>query len=402
MSDEEADLQKRLEAYLAQHEIHKELTCIVEDLLKTCPTKPYQHFANYLLEKFGVSAGDGGGTAAKKSVMDIPGAGEMKEVVHAHDESDSDEDDEDEDDVGEMTEMPKQKARPVGRRVSVSASVMDLTKAAEKVPVYEKTADEQKKISDCMGENPFFSSLDKGSLADIVGAFEHFDAEDGTVIITQGDTQADYFFLLDTGTAEAYVGDTSVKKYGHSESFGELALLYNQPRAATVKASSKLKGWKLQQKWFKNIIVTGVLAKRKKYSEFLRKCMLFSNLDNNEVSLIADSMQEVEYGKDEEIITQGDKAQAFFILEEGQVVCLKDGADVGKLEPGQYFGEIALMYDVNRQATVKSTKDGTKILSMSRKTFQNLLGPLSDVLARNAKDKFDNSDAMLMINAVNS
>ena len=70
---------------------------------------------------------------------------------------------------------------------------------------------------------------------------------------------------------------------------------------------------------------------------------------------------------------------------------------MGQLEEGQYFGEIALMYDVDRQATVRAC-GAVKVLEMARKTFQNLLGPLSDILQRDM-EKYDNMDAIMMTQA---
>ena len=70
------------------------------------------------------------------------------------------------------------------------------------------------------------------------------------------------------------------------------------------------------------------------------------------------------------------------------------GKEVKVLNEGQYFGEIALMYDVNRQATVQASK-GSKILEMSRVTFQRLLGPLSVILKRDMEDYEDESQSMM-------
>lgn len=313
-------------------------------------------------------------------------------------EDESDEEDEDEDDVGEMQALPTKTVVRGARRVSVSASVMDVSAAAaRKVPFFAKSGEENAKITECMRANPFFSALDKKAFAQIVGAFEHCDFADGDTIIKEGDFKAEHFFLLDEGTAEAFKGETSVKKYGHADSFGELALLYNQPRAATVKATSGSNGWKLEQQAFKDIIVAGVMAKRAKYSNFLRKCVLFKSLKDNEIALLADSMKEVEFDAEKDVITQGEKANAFYIVEEGSVKCFKDGKEVGQLEEGQYFGEIALMYDVDRQATVRAC-GAVKVLEMARKTFQNLLGPLSDILQRDM-EKYDNMDAIMMTQA---
>ena len=67
-------------------------------------------------------------------------------------------------------------------------------------------------------------------------------ASSGDVIINQGD-EGDNFYIIDQGEVEIYVGGEKVLSIGEGGSFGELALIYGTPRAATVKAASDVKLW---------------------------------------------------------------------------------------------------------------------------------------------------------------
>lgn len=71
------------------------------------------------------------------------------------------------------------------------------------------------------------------------------------VIIRQGD-DGDFFYVVDFGTFEAYTRDGDVDKLAHTYKddgcFGELALLHNQPRAATVKAATDGRLWAVNRK----------------------------------------------------------------------------------------------------------------------------------------------------------
>mmetsp|Transcript_11461 Transcript_11461/g.29029 ORF Transcript_11461/g.29029 Transcript_11461/m.29029 type:complete len:433 (+) Transcript_11461:491-1789(+) len=298
-------------------------------------------------------------------------------------DDDDDDDAEDTDEAGEMVAIPAP-TRPAGRRTSVSAGVMNLERAkAHVAPVFDKSDEEKARILKCISSNPLFSECDNAALETLTAAFEKCSFPPGQVIIRQGDLVAEHFFLLDSGTASALIGEQEVKTYNDGDSFGELALLYNQPRAATVKATSDAALWRLDQNTFKSIIVANVLEKRAKYIEFLKRCQLMQALSELEIMTLADSLEPRTFSKGQEIIVQGEVGNDFYVIEDGEVQCVKDGEPVLKLSSGDYFGELALLYNQARQASVVVESDGASVLVIDRKTFQRLMGPLGAILKRN-------------------
>ena len=71
----------------------------------------------------------------------------------------------------------------------------------------------------------------------LVGAMKPFEKKTGDVVIKEGDP-GDYFYVVESGTYSAHVKGKEVKKYASGTFFGELALAYNKPRAASVKCTS--------------------------------------------------------------------------------------------------------------------------------------------------------------------
>lgn len=126
------------------------------------------------------------------------------------------------------------------------------------------------------------------------------------------------------------------------------------------------------------------IRKRKKYEDFLNKVEILNTLDKWERLSVADALESAEYSDGDTIIKQGDDGNEFFIIVEGSCVVTKDGSDepVGELKEASYFGEIALLSDDKRHATI-TAKGPVKCAKLDRERFERVLGPCADVLKRN-------------------
>lgn len=97
----------------------------------------------------------------------------------------------------------------------------------------------------------------------------------------QGDP-GEEFYVVDSGVPEVYVkkdgAEVKVLTYGEGDAFGELALMYNAPRAATVKANGAVKVWALDRLTFKVILMDTTMKKRNVYKGFLEQVDLLKSL----------------------------------------------------------------------------------------------------------------------------
>merc|ERR1719183_2926065 len=102
-------------------------------------------------------------------------------------------------------------------------------------------------------------------------------------------------FLLEEGEVECFklinMEQVLVKTCVAGDVFGELALLYNCPRAASVIAKSSCLLWELDRETFSRIVKDAAALKREKYMDFLRKVPLFSNVEPYEMMTIADALK---------------------------------------------------------------------------------------------------------------
>merc|ERR1712130_254880 len=166
-------------------------------------------------------------------------------------------------------------------------------------------------------------------------------------------------------------------------SFGDMALLHNAPRSATVTALSGAELWALDRYTFRRILTTGFRKKIREYEEFLVKVPHFSALLSEERVKVTEALEEVVFKKGHEIIKEGSEGNAFFILKKGEVRATKniDGEErevkIYK-NKGDFFGERALLKRERRAATCTATVD-SECLYLGRKAFEMLLGPLENI-----------------------
>ena len=116
--------------------------------------------------------------------------------------------------------------------------------------------------------------------------------------------------MIDTGKADCYrttnqnEGPKFIRTYNPGEAFGELALLYNAPRAATCKAKTDCVLFTLDRETFNSIVKTSVEKKRERYAQFLKSIYLLSDMEQGEIDQICDSLQTMSFKKNDVIIVQ--------------------------------------------------------------------------------------------------
>jgi len=177
--------------------------------------------------------------------------------------------------------------------------------------------------------------------------------------------------------------DKVVKTCDEGDVFGELALLYNCPRAASVEAQTKCVLWQLDRDTFNSIVKDSAQKKRERYDTFLAKVPILSSMTAYERSQLADALKPESVTDGGAICKQGDVGNKFYIIEDGEAVATKGGQQVMSYSAGDYFGELALIRNQPRAATV-SAKGNTKLLSIDSRSFKRLLN-VQDLLDRSQK-----------------
>uniref|UniRef100_F7IC21 cAMP-dependent protein kinase type II-alpha regulatory subunit n=1 Tax=Callithrix jacchus TaxID=9483 RepID=F7IC21_CALJA len=264
------------------------------------------------------------------------------------------------------------------RRVSVCAETYNPDEEEEDTDprvIHPKTDEQRCRLQEACKDILLFKNLDQEQLSQVLDAmFERIVKADEHVI-DQGD-DGDNFYVIERGTYDILVTKNnqtrSVGQYDNRGSFGELALMYNTPRAATIVATSEGSLWGLDRVTFRRIIVKNNAKKRKMFESFIESVPLLKSLELSERMKIVDVIGEKIYKDGERIITQTKSN--------------KDGGnqevEITRCHKGQYFGELALVTNKPRAASAYAVGD-VKCLVMDVQAFERLLGPCMDIMKRN-------------------
>jgi CRP-like cAMP-binding protein len=127
--------------------------------------------------------------------------------------------------------------------------------------------------------------------------------------------------------------------------------------------------------------------------ELLKRVPLFADLDRAELQQIANSMKQRTFSAGQEIAVEGQSGVGFFVIEDGQAKVTVHGDEVRRLGPGDYFGEVALITQGARTATVTADTD-LKTYGMTFWDFRPLVEDTPSIawkLLQSAVKQYDQS-----------
>uniref|UniRef100_K3WYS5 Cyclic nucleotide-binding domain-containing protein n=1 Tax=Globisporangium ultimum (strain ATCC 200006 / CBS 805.95 / DAOM BR144) TaxID=431595 RepID=K3WYS5_GLOUD len=169
--------------------------------------------------------------------------------------------------------------------------------------------------------------------------------------------------------------------------FGELALVYNCPRQATIACAKAGRLWALDRVTFRRLVARNQMDQIGECKSALQKVELLKPLTDAQLVQLAEAAQIVTFKKGERIIKKGERGNVLYIIKKGTVDCTDMGDAVRgreslRLSDNDYFGERALMTHEPRAANVTAATDVT-LIALDRQAFDDLLGSLREVIDHN-------------------
>ena len=254
-------------------------------------------------------------------------------------------------------------------------------------------------------KSPIFSELPMDILRQCIEAMEEKNIPAVTDVFKQGEI-GDSFFFVEEGELECkmqFIKVTKegnrkkvekfepklVKVYGPGDYFGELSLLYHNPRRGTIKAVTDAKLYSLNRNTYKKILRKANEDKIAKKINIFRKVPILEALTDEELEKLDDITKEAIYYNGETIIKENEFSNVMFIIDKGRCIGTQTKEEgkvpekVKDYREGDIIGEGALLKGERRQENIIANSDFVKLICLDRFSFKNNFGSLEQILMRN-------------------
>ena len=274
-----------------------------------------------------------------------------------------------------------------GRREEVTAEVIGKHQlkaaAASQQKISSKiTSSMRMFLSEAIANNVLFLQLEQDILSKVVEGFEMEECSSNTDIIVQGD-RGEYFYVVQSGECHVLIEHQGMLKQnglgdilGHDSgtgssvqvgpvlhgvitcggTFGELALMYNTPRQATIRAVDQTTLWKISRQTFQLIIATHERERKKKFTDLIRGVPMLSNLSPSQLSSLAGVVGTETFSTEEPVFLAGENSTMLYIVETGnvQLRLMKRGKSGSFLETSK---------DINATSTASAASDASTMFT---------------------------------------
>eukprot|EP00939_MAST-03C_sp_MAST-3C-sp1_P000064 g64.t1 len=253
----------------------------------------------------------------------------------------------------------------------------------EKVTPVRKTPEEQKFILHSLKKCWLFENVSDDVLGTIVEKMGRASWKFGESIVEQGQ-KGSLFFLLAKGMTEVWIDGSKKKQLLRGTCFGELSLLYQAPRTATIKVQSEsCDVWILDKHTFRMRLRKSDENVRNDNISFLAKIPFFSQYQSNAqnaayLSGLSDALVPRTFEDGEYITKRGEVGDTFYIIKSGKCTVV-DAAELGSndspkvLNRFSWFGEQALISSSSRRTASVVACGRVECLTMDARSYFDTL-----------------------------
>jgi CRP-like cAMP-binding protein len=214
-----------------------------------------------------------------------------------------------------------------------------------------------------------FSSLNMEWIEEVAACVVPMDVEPGTNIMTQGGA-GDCVYVIDSGECEVLIDTHKIGRIGPGRVFGERALLRDTRRSATVRAVAPTRLYEIERNRFLSV-VTGTEANETQVDglltpplhrdfhampieDLLSELTPLTGVNTAGLATLASVADRRQHAPDEIIFSEGDQSDAIHVILEGRAEVSMAEQVVAVLLPGDCFGEIGVLHQKPRTASVRA------------------------------------------------
>jgi len=260
---------------------------------------------------------------------------------------------------------------------------------------YEKTEEVRRLIYDAIKPNELFEHDTNIEILQIIDVFKPQTFKREENVIVQGD-EGDEFYVVEEGELSIHVsvdGNDGLKSkvkvgdYSKGSAFGELALIFGSPRAATITASTDCKLWSIERTAYRSVMQHLRYEQHMEKKKFLATCVVagrqFTDIFGpSQIEDLTIATKVDTYDDGNVILREGEMGDTFYIVKSGNVETYNKGARSKVLEEKEVFGTTSLLRKVGSPVTYKAAGH-VEVYYLTRRDFESIMGSFEDALEGN-------------------
>jgi CRP-like cAMP-binding protein len=229
--------------------------------------------------------------------------------------------------------------------------------------------------------SPIFEDLPEEVLSDLAGRVELKRYPAGKPVFRQGD-RPHAFYVVRRGRLEVIEEDENtgkdnvIRTLERGDMFGELGLVDGAPRSATVRPVEDAELFEIDESTFDRLLSDSVnlpeFAPTLQQAAELRSLPPFASLGSASIAELLRRGRWINVAPDEVLVEQGDEGDAFYVIGSGRAEVLQDDEAIRPLGAGEHFGELALLMDIPRTASVVA-RTPMRVFELDREGFDDVV-----------------------------
>ena len=258
---------------------------------------------------------------------------------------------------------------------------------------YQPTSRERVAVKQEFSEHKVFYQIESKDLDKLLDKAAKVKVGKESFIFEQEYTTDDVYFLL-AGEGQMIIDDNIRKILKPNDVFGDWAVINKNGRPSSVYAIQDMECLIFESKY---VLKALKKAKHKEFPEafnFLKKTN-FAELSDNQYKYLAKDISLIKYKPEEEIVRQGDSADAFFLIKKGHVQVLVNGQKVAELQQGKFFGESSLREKGSKRLASIVASGECLLYSITRDNMKAFGGDLTTLINRNEQRRLFKGDKVL-------
>ncbi|XP_033099567.1 cGMP-dependent protein kinase 1-like [Anneissia japonica] len=259
----------------------------------------------------------------------------------------------------------------------------------------------QKSAQECIKvailDNDFMKNLEMSQIQEIVDCMYPVEYSKDSYIIKEGDVGS-LVYVLEDGKVEVTKEGKYLTTMTRGKVFGELAILYNCTRTATVKAITTTKLWAIDRPCFQAIMMKTSMVRQAEYVSLLKSNVAFQSFPEESLTKIADILDEVYFKEGEYIIRQGEFGDTMYIISKGEcdvtgrLSAHSEVQFIKKIGKGDNIGgESFENKEAVRKYNVLAGKGGATCLAIDGESYYQLATTFESVRNRKSDEGIKNA-----------